>query len=78
MQGETEAYSWEWGNFPQKTPVWTAFAHAERDRKGKGKERDVGAEEDYWGAVHRNGYATDDAGELYLCCSIGITDSRVS
>lgn len=30
-----DEYSWEWGNFPQKTPVWTAFA--EKDTKGKGK-----------------------------------------
>ncbi|EKM59320.1 uncharacterized protein PHACADRAFT_191669 [Phanerochaete carnosa HHB-10118-sp] len=30
-----EEYSWEWGNFPQKTPVWTAFA--EKDVRGKGK-----------------------------------------
>ncbi|GJE84370.1 LNS2-domain-containing protein [Phanerochaete sordida] len=30
-----DEYSWEWGNFPQKTPVWTAFA--EQDLKGKRK-----------------------------------------
>lgn len=28
-----QEYSWEWGNFPQKTPVWSAF-----DRKGKRKD----------------------------------------
>ncbi|KAF7792895.1 hypothetical protein EIP86_003996 [Pleurotus ostreatoroseus] len=35
---ETEEYSWEWGNFPQKTPVWTAFGNAQdhiADVKGK-------------------------------------------
>lgn len=34
-----EEYSWEWGNFPQKTPVWTAFGQAgSKDGKGKGRE----------------------------------------
>ena len=36
---DTEEYTWDWGNFPQKTPVWTAFA--ERDAKGKGKDREL-------------------------------------
>ena len=38
---EAEEYSWEWGNFPQKTPVWTAFNHGQapsNDVKGKGRE----------------------------------------
>jgi hypothetical protein len=44
-----EEYSWEWGNFPQKTPVWTAFGQAaggEKDAKGKGRDFfvDVAAE----------------------------------
>ena len=42
-----EEYSWEWGNFPQKTPVWTAFAAGgEKDVKGKGRDFfvDVAAE----------------------------------
>lgn len=30
-----DEYSWEWGNFPQKTPVWTAFA--EKDARAKRK-----------------------------------------
>jgi phosphatidate phosphatase LPIN len=37
---ETEEYSWEWGNFPQKTPVWTAFNYDQmrsNDMKGKGR-----------------------------------------
>lgn len=25
---QVEEYSWEWGNFPQKTPVWTAFGQS--------------------------------------------------
>lgn len=33
-----EEYSWEWGNFPQKTPVWTAFGQA-ADKDAKGKDR---------------------------------------
>lgn len=53
---EAEEYSWEWGNFPQKTPVWTAFNHAQssggdQDLKGKGRmspdDEDIVAS-DYW------------------------------
>ncbi|KAI0340913.1 LNS2-domain-containing protein [Trametopsis cervina] len=52
---EAEEYSWEWGNFPQKTPVWTAFNHdhiLQGDITGKGKGRllpeDAEATTDYW------------------------------
>ena len=58
IRGETEEYSWEWGNFPQKTPVWNAFEDAEKARKGKGRQRD----EEYWGAT--NGRALSDAGRF--------------
>lgn len=52
---ETEEYSWEWGNFPQKTPVWTAFNHVQHkspDIKGKGRISPDNDEDestlDYW------------------------------
>lgn len=50
---EAEEYSWEWGNFPQKTPVWTAFNHGQipaKDVKGKARmsPADTIASSDYW------------------------------
>ncbi|KAI0092200.1 Lipin/Ned1/Smp2-domain-containing protein [Irpex rosettiformis] len=50
---EAEEYSWEWGNFPQKTPVWTVFNHKQapnHDEKGKGKmtPEDTVSPPDYW------------------------------
>ncbi|KAI0080626.1 LNS2-domain-containing protein [Panus rudis PR-1116 ss-1] len=41
---ETDEYSWEWGHFPQKTPMRTTFAQS----SGKGKERIIDDDGDYW------------------------------
>lgn len=43
MTPVTEEYSWEWGNFPQKTPVRAAFGASITSLKGK--ERMVDGEE---------------------------------
>ncbi|KAJ3551752.1 hypothetical protein NM688_g4523 [Phlebia brevispora] len=51
---QTEEYSWEWGNFPQKTPVWTAFANSQEhgiNRKGKRRmspDELLRPSSDYW------------------------------
>ena len=48
---ETDEYLWEWGNFPQKTPVWTAFSNArprEADRKGKARIPPEEMPSEYW------------------------------
>lgn len=61
---ETEEYSWEWGNFPQKTPVWSAFGDAQHrtiDRKGKGRmspDEYLESHVDYWSV---------NPGEFCLC-----------
>ena len=39
VQPETEEYMWEWGNFPQRTPVRTTFPPMEAGPSRKGKER---------------------------------------
>ncbi|OCH86228.1 LNS2-domain-containing protein [Obba rivulosa] len=58
VRADTEEYMWEWGNFPQKTPVRTVFVPFEDEdeqtpssRNGKGKmpaESDSGAHRDRW------------------------------
>ncbi|THH29663.1 hypothetical protein EUX98_g4516 [Antrodiella citrinella] len=48
IQPDAEEYSWEWGNFPQRTPTIGSFGKLSRssDINGKGKERMSSLEED--------------------------------
>ncbi|KAI0700568.1 Lipin/Ned1/Smp2-domain-containing protein [Cytidiella melzeri] len=60
---DAEEYSWEWGNFPQKTPVWTAFNHEQilsKDWKGKSRMSpdESMTSSDYWSHESSSGSLT--------------------